>query len=70
MCIPLHLADRPRRSPGSAELLSGPDAKAANTFEQPDLVVAHPFSQVQIHGGQATCQLPPLSLAALTFKLA
>ena len=65
----LHLANRAFHTLESAEILGGPDPKAVNTFEQPGLVVPRPFTQVQIEGGQATCDLPPLSVAALTFKL-
>jgi alpha-L-arabinofuranosidase len=55
----------------SAELLTGPGAKAANTFEDgTDVVKAQPFKEIRVVDGQAVCQLPPLSFAAITLKLA
>ena len=54
----------------SAELLTGPGAKAANTFENgTDVVKAQPFQEIAVADGQAVCQLPPLSFAAITLKL-
>jgi len=67
--VHVSLADRPIAALDSAECLTGPDAKAANTYEQPDTVVAHPFNDVTIMDGVATVSLPPLSVAALTFRL-
>ena len=51
----------------SAEVLTGPDAKAANSFELDDVVKPAPF-QVDTRAGRAHCQLPPLSFAALTLQ--
>ena len=51
----------------SAEVLTGPDAKAANSFERDDVVKPAPF-QVDTRAGRAHCQLPPLSFAALTLQ--
>ncbi len=67
--VQVHLADRDIARLDSAELLTGPDAQAANSFEQPDLVVARPFADVRIANGKASCELPPLSVAAFTFRL-
>jgi alpha-N-arabinofuranosidase len=53
----------------SAELLAGPDAKAANSFEQPGLVTSQPFAGVSIEQGKATLALPPLSVVATTFRI-
>ncbi|HTX93187.1 MAG TPA: alpha-L-arabinofuranosidase C-terminal domain-containing protein [Anaerolineales bacterium] len=63
------LADRPIVSPESAELLTGPDPKAANSFENAEAVIARPFQDVKVAAGQAHCKLPPLSFAALTLNL-
>jgi alpha-N-arabinofuranosidase len=52
-----------------AELLTGPDAKAVNSFECPDLLQSQPFAEVRISHGKATVELPPLSVAAMTFVL-
>ena len=67
--VRVDLADREIAALNNAELLSGPDAKAANSFEKPDVVKAQPFDDVSIAGGTATVELPPLSVAALTFRL-
>ena len=67
VCI--RLADRSIVALESGELLTGPDAKAANSFEQPDLVRSRPFADVKVARGEATCELPPLSVAAVTFAL-
>ncbi len=53
----------------NAELLTGPDAKAENTFETPDRVTACDFKEVGIRRGRARFQLPPLSFAAFTFAI-
>ena len=52
-----------------AEILTGPNAKAANSFEQPDVIQSESFTDVRITDGQATAELPPLSVAAMTFCL-
>jgi alpha-N-arabinofuranosidase len=51
----------------SAEVVSGPDAKAQNTFAQPHCIHSRPFRAVQVQDGKATVQLPALSVVALTF---
>ena len=51
----------------SAKLLTGPGPKAANSFEQPDLIKPQPFEDVRIAAGRAEVELPPLSVAAMTF---
>jgi alpha-N-arabinofuranosidase len=67
--LQVQLAGRALLGPISAEILTGPNAKAANTFEQPDQVVARPLQSVRLDGGQALVDLPPLSVAALTFHV-
>jgi alpha-N-arabinofuranosidase len=54
----------------SAEVLTGPNARAANSFAQPDLLQSRPLTSVRITDGRATAELPPLSVAAITFRLA
>lgn len=51
----------------SAEVLSGPGAKAHNTFERPGVVKNRPLTGVRVAEGKASLTLPPLSFAALTF---
>jgi alpha-N-arabinofuranosidase len=54
----------------SGELLTGPNAKAANSFEEPNRVRAEAFDAIKIEaGGRTRFELPPLSLAALTLRL-
>ncbi|MEA3338125.1 MAG: hypothetical protein U9R25_19735 [Chloroflexota bacterium] len=51
------------------ELLTGPDARSANSFEQQTAIAPALLDDVRITAGQATCELPPLSFAAVTFSL-
>jgi hypothetical protein len=53
-----------------AEVLTGPHAKAANSFEKPDTIQSGVFSEVRLVAGCADFELPALSIAALTFQLA
>ena len=54
----------------AGELLTGPHAKAANSFEEPNHVRAEPFDAIEIRpDGGVRFELPPLSLAALTLGL-
>jgi alpha-N-arabinofuranosidase len=63
------LADASIASLSSGELLTGPDAKAANCFEAPDVVRSQPFDAVAVADGDAVFTMPPLSLVALTLDL-
>jgi alpha-N-arabinofuranosidase len=63
------LADRPIAVLDSAEVLTGPGAKSANSFVEPNLVSSRPFEDVRITDGQAVANLPPLSVAAMSFRL-
>ncbi len=58
------------KSVQSSELVTGPSAAASNTFEKPDTIYNQPFNAVMLNNGNATAQLPPLSIAAITFGLA
>ena len=53
----------------SGELLTGSDPKAANSFEQPDLITPQPFTGVNVADGNVAFELPPLSLAAMTLQV-
>jgi alpha-N-arabinofuranosidase len=64
------LADRALETVESAECVTGPDAKAANSFEQPSLVAARPFEGARVSGGAADLALPPLSVVAATLRVA
>jgi len=69
MTVRINLADRSIVALADAELLTGPDPKAANSYEQPHLIKAQPFQAAEINDGAAIVTLPPLSVAALTFRL-
>jgi alpha-N-arabinofuranosidase len=53
----------------SAEVVSGTDPKANNTYERPGVVRSAPLDTVKVADGKASIQLPPLSVAAVTFKV-
>ena len=53
----------------SAHQLSGTDPKAANSFENPNELVAVAIDAPDISDGVATLSLPPLSFTALEVKL-
>ena len=63
------LADRVIVKVDSVEVLTGPHAKAANSFEQPDVIRTRSLTDVRIIEGEATLLLPPLSVAAATLRL-
>ena len=67
--VVIALADRSIVSVGPAELLAGPDAKAANSYAKPDLVTARQFADVHLASGGAALTLPPLSVAAVSLGL-
>ncbi len=53
----------------SAHQLSGTDPKAANSFDNPNQVIAIPIDAPDIKDGQATMMLPPLSFTAIEVAL-
>lgn len=63
------LADASIVSLESADILSGPDAKAANSLENREVIISKAFNAIDIKDGQARCQLPLLSFAAMTLNL-
>jgi alpha-N-arabinofuranosidase len=63
------LADASITALSSGEVLTGPDAKAANSFDEPDVVRSQPFNAVEVTDGGAAFTMPPLSLVALTLDL-
>ena len=54
----------------SAEVVSGPGPDARNTYENPNVICSQPLQAVKISEGKASVQLPPLSIAAITFRTA
>ena len=69
MDLTIEVADRSIAAPGSAELLTGPGAKAANSFDDPDVIRSEGFEGIEIRDGKARASLPPLSLLAATLEL-
>ena len=69
MDLTIEVADRSIAAPESAELLTGPDAKAANSFDSPDVIRSQRFEEIEVRGGKAHVSLPPLSLLAATLEL-
>jgi alpha-N-arabinofuranosidase len=53
----------------SAEILSGTDPNANNTYEYPNIVYSGPLNAVKVVDGKASLSLPPLSVTAVTFKV-
>ena len=54
----------------SAESVSGPAPDACNTYENPNAICSQPLQTVKISDEKASVQLPPLSIAAITFRTA
>jgi alpha-N-arabinofuranosidase len=54
----------------SAEVVSGSCPDARNTYENPNAICSQPLQTVKIGEGKASVQLPPLSVAAITFRTA
>jgi alpha-L-arabinofuranosidase len=63
------LADRAISGVGPAELLVGPGPKAANSYEQPNLVMSRPFGDVNLTSGGAMLVMPPLSTVAVSLHV-
>ena len=68
--VSLDIADRSVAAFATAEIVTGPEPQATNSFAEPELIKAQPFRAVAIEEGRARCELPPLSFAALTLRLA
>jgi alpha-N-arabinofuranosidase len=71
--LQLQVADQDIIALNDAELLIGPGPKAANSFEEPRVVQSETFAEanldVTIGNGQASLELPPLCVAAMTFQI-
>ncbi|MCJ7703004.1 MAG: hypothetical protein MUO62_15585, partial [Anaerolineales bacterium] len=52
----------------SAEVVSGPGPDVRNTYENPNAISSQPLQTIKISEGKANIQLPPLSVAAITFR--
>lgn len=67
--LTIDLSDRAITALIDAEILTGMDPKAHNTYDQPDNVVSQPFTDVKIVDGKAVVELPPLSVCAMSLML-
>lgn len=67
--LTVDVADRRIATLKSAELLTGPGAKAANCWSEPNAVSSADYDDVRLADGRATTELPPLSPVALTLGL-
>jgi alpha-N-arabinofuranosidase len=67
VCV--EIADYSAISVESAEIITGSDPKAANSYENPNQVIAEPYHDIEVNYGHAACQLPPLSFVAMTLKV-
>jgi alpha-N-arabinofuranosidase len=65
----IRVADRNIAALENAELLTGPDPKAANSFENQEVVFSKEFNEMSFSHGQATVEIPPLSFLAVTLRL-
>lgn len=65
--LEVELGGRSIHTVESAEILTGPHARAANTFQSPNVVVSMPFNGMRTSHASAEVELPPLSLVAATF---
>jgi alpha-N-arabinofuranosidase len=68
--VQVAVADRAVEAVESAECLTGPEAKAANSFERPFVITAQRFGEARAAHGAALLDLPPLSVVAVTLRLA
>jgi alpha-N-arabinofuranosidase len=68
--VEISLGDRDLVAFEDAEVLTGPHAQAANSFECPDVIRSQSFTEVRLNRGKASAELPPLSVTAMTFALA
>ena len=57
-------------SVASAEILHHEDPKAANSFDEPNVVVAEAFTDIEVGENGVSLTLPPLSLVAATLTIA
>lgn len=63
------LADRTIAKVLDAEMVSGDDPKAENSFEDPDVIRSVEFKDLQVAEGEGIASLPPMSVVAMSFEL-
>jgi alpha-N-arabinofuranosidase len=69
MDVVVNVADRSVSKLIDAEMLTGKDPKATNTYDCPGLVQSVRYDEVSLAEGKATIKLPPMSFYAATFEL-
>lgn len=67
--VKVAIADRTVVEALDAEMLTGPNATAANSFEDLEVIKPTAMEDIRCDRGQATFVLPPLSFSALTLRL-
>lgn len=67
--VEIDLAGMTIQGVDSAEVLTGSDPKAVNTYEQPNTLVSRAFNGVEVRDGKAALRLPALSVTAVSFKI-
>jgi len=67
--VMINVADSAIRSCENAEILTGPKAKATNSFAKPDVIKPKLFKGIRGKDGKAGVRLPPLSFVAMTLNL-
>ena len=67
--VSIHLADTSVTERVDAEILHGPDPKASNDWDKPDVVRAVAFDDCKIENGRISFELPAMSFVAATFRL-
>jgi alpha-N-arabinofuranosidase len=67
--VELHWQDRGPKSIGTVHQLAGTDPKAANSFDNPNQLVAVQVAAPQLDGSSATLVVPPLSFTAFEVQL-
>jgi alpha-N-arabinofuranosidase len=65
----ISLADREIGQVLECEVLTGDDPKAENSFEDPNRISPRSFDGAHVCAGAVEAELPPMSLAAMTFAL-
>jgi alpha-L-arabinofuranosidase len=68
--LEIEVSDREVSRLVDADLLTGPDAKTCNSFEDPHAIRPEEFKDITERNGRAHTTLPPLSLLAATLELA
>ena len=69
MELEINLADIRMAGVESAEILAGPDVKAANTYEKPNVVRTVAYEGMTVVNGRARCELPPCSFLAASLMI-